>query len=457
MQTVKHAIVRPSRSLNLLSQREIAGLLRSEDNVFELFRQCALAVLNTGNEQDNAAQILDTHADFSITIIPESRGIKLEVRNAPASAFVGNRMIQGIQDHLFAVLRDIIYTHHKMSSGNRLDFSSGEGITDAVFRILRNASIVRPNLSPNLVVCWGGHSIQREEYDFTKLVGYELGLRHLDIATGCGMGAMKGPMKGAVIAHGKQQVRNGRYVGISEPGIIASESPNPTVNELVILPDIEKRLETFVRLAHCIVVFPGGAGTAEEILYLLGVLMHGENAGSPLPVIFAASESQADYFIAMDDFIRATLGENATRYYQVIIGSAEKVAQAAYKGIERVQRHRRKFQESYAFNWNLRIPYELQQPFEPTHENMAALKLHRQQSTSDLAHALRCVFSGIVAGNVKARGIQAVNEKGPFELHASTELLQQLDRLLSSFAGQGRMKLIGEYLPCYRIRSQSKS
>ena len=33
-------------------------------------------------------------------------------------------------------------------------------------------------------------------------------------------------------------------MGVSiEPGIIAAESPNPIVNELAILPDIEKRLD----------------------------------------------------------------------------------------------------------------------------------------------------------------------------------------------------------------------
>ena len=35
------------------------------------------------------------------------------------------------------------------------------------------------------------------------------------------------------------------------------------------MPDIEKRLEAFVRTAHGIVIFPGGVGTAEEILYIL--------------------------------------------------------------------------------------------------------------------------------------------------------------------------------------------
>lgn len=96
----------------------------------------------------------------------------------------------------------------------------------------------------------GGHSINTEEYKYTKKVGHELGLRSLDICTGCGPGVMKGPMKGATISHAKQRLTGGRYLGLTEPGIIAAEAPNPIVNELVILPDIEKRLEAFVRVGH---------------------------------------------------------------------------------------------------------------------------------------------------------------------------------------------------------------
>ncbi len=43
------------------------------------------------------------------------------------------------------------------------------------------------------------------------------------------------------------------------------------MNHLVIMPDIEKRLESFVRIGHGFIVFPGGVGTCEEILYLLGI------------------------------------------------------------------------------------------------------------------------------------------------------------------------------------------
>src|SRR5207249_7068090 len=123
-----------------------------------------------------------------------------------------------------------------------------------------------------------------------------------------GPGAMKGPMKGATIGHAKQRVEHGRYIGVTEPGIIAAEPPNPIVNQLVILPDIEKRLEAFVRLAHGIVVFPGGAGTAEEILYLVGLLLEPANRDQPFPVVFTGPGESAVYFDHIMSFIVATLG-----------------------------------------------------------------------------------------------------------------------------------------------------
>src|SRR5690606_26585833 len=164
----------------------------------------------------------------------------------------------------------------------------------------KHARILNPDIGPNLVVCWGGHSITRREYDYTKDVGYQLGLRGLDICTGCGPGAMKGPMKGAAVGHAKQRLHEARYLGLSEPGIIAAEPPNPMVSHLVVMPDIEKRLEAFLRLGHGIVVFLGGVGTAEEILYLLGVLLDPANRRLEMPVIFTGPEESVGYFRELD-------------------------------------------------------------------------------------------------------------------------------------------------------------
>lgn len=447
---ITYASIRPAHSLDLLSHREITTLLASNKKLYSLFRECALAILTAGTESDDSQWLTQTYSDFEIKIIPQSRGLKLELFNAPATAFVDGKMIQGIADNLFSALRDLVYTHHKLE--HEFDLNSSSGISDAVFRILRNAGIVQANKVPNLVVCWGGHSIDRIEYDYCKKVGYELGLRGLDIATGCGIGAMKGPMKGAVVGHGKQKNTHGRYIGITEPGIIASESPNPTVNRLVILPDIEKRLEAFVRLAHAIVVFPGGAGTAEEVMYLLGLLMHPDNSALPMPLVFAAPKEKADYFAQLDEFLVQTLGEQVRQYYRIMIAEPEQTARYLRSQIDAVKRHRRKTDESYAFNWQLKIPLALQTPFIPTHEAMAGLNLSTELEPHELVVQLRAAFSGIVAGNVKADGIKAVQQHGPYRLSGEAELMQKLDALLHAYAKQGRMKLHGEYQPCYQIR-----
>jgi len=321
-----------------------------------------------------------------------------------------------------------------------------------VFHVLRNARLLDFKARPNLVVCWGGHSIGNAEYKYTKKVGYELGLRGLDVCTGCGPGAMKGPMKGATIGHAKQRIQLGRYIGLTEPGIIAAEPPNPIVNHLVIMPDIEKRLEAFVRMAHGIVVFPGGAGTAEEILYLLGILLDPANRNQPLPVVLTGPAESAGYFEHLGRFITGTLGQEAMSRLNIIIDDPGAVARTLVDGVKSVREFRKKESDSYNFNWLLAVPEDFQHPFEVTHESMRALELHRDQPVHQLAANLRRAFSGIVTGNVKEYGIQAIEKLGPYELRGDASLMKLLDELLTAFVAQLRMKLPGStYRPCYRL------
>ena len=445
--------ISPAGRLDILSKREVQKLLDTgHGGLHKVFRDCSLAVLNCGNYMDDGKELLERYASFDISIIQRERGIKLDIRGAPVSAFVDNEMIKGIHEHLFAVLRDILYTANEIHNNPEFDLSTSEGITDSVFHILRNADVLKTQINPNLVVCWGGHSISREEYDYSKTVGYELGLRGMDIGTGCGPGAMKGPMKGATIGHAKQRIQEGRYLGISEPGIIAAESPNPIVNDLVILPDIEKRLEAFVRMAHGIIVFPGGAGTAEEILYILGILLHPDNANLPFPLIFTGPASAADYFAQIHQFIGITLGEQAQKRYKIIIDDPVAVAQEMQAGIKTVRAHRKSLSDAYYFNWSLKIDHAFQKPFIPTHENMHNLDLHKNQAPHELAANLRRAFSGIVAGNVKDQGIRAIEKYGHFEIRGDRSIMEPMDALLAAFVAQHRMKLPGKtYVPCYRI------
>lgn len=447
------ALISPIDQLNIMSKVEVARLLdSSQSGLYKLFRNCSLAVLNTGNDLDDGKELLERYKDFEISIVQQERGIKLAVKSAPANAFVDDKMIRGISEHLFTVLRDVIYTNDQINANPRFHLDTSEGITDAVFHMLRNANLLKPGLDPNLVVCWGGHSISRVEYEYTKEVGYQLGLRSLDICTGCGPGAMKGPMKGATIGHAKQRINNGRYIGITEPGIIAAEAPNPIVNQLTIMPDIEKRLEAFVRLGHGIIVFPGGAGTTEEILYILGILLHPDNKNIPFPLVFTGPEGSENYFAQIDRFIGDTLGAEAQSHYKIIVNNPERVAQEMKDGIKKVREFRKQSDDAYYFNWQLKISPNLQQPFIPTHENMRNLELHKNQPVDQLAANLRRAFSGIVAGNVKEEGICAIEKYGHFELHGDPEIMHPVDELLGSFARDNRMKLPGrEYIPCYKV------
>ncbi len=451
--TEKIIEVMPEGSLEVMSQHEVARLQTvSTGPQHEIFRRCALAVLNVGSRTDDAREVLETYSGFDVRIIQQERGIKLALTDPPVDAFVDGQMIRGIRELLFSVLRDVVYLGSEIDHSQQLDFSTSDGITNGVFYILRNAGVFRLPADPNLVICWGGHAIGRDEYEYTKEVGYQLGLRLLSVCTGCGDGAMKGPMKGATIAHAKQRVNDGRYIGLTEPDIIAAESPNPIVNQLVIMPDMEKRLEAFVRVAHGIVIFPGGVGTAEEILYLLGILLHPNNADVPVPVVMTGPESSRAYFAQIDQFIGAVLGPVAQQFYRIEIGDPQRVAQILAQKIGDVKVVRRQERDAFYFNWQLRVEPSFQQPFAATHDSMSALNLSKNQEVHDLAANLRKAFSGMVAGNIKEHGIRAIEEHGPFEISGDKEIMLHLDGLLSAFVQQQRMRLPGmTYQPCYRL------
>jgi len=447
------AVISPKGQMETLSQFEVGHILStSQGELAQVFRNCSLAVLNSGSALDDGKELMARYPDFSIEVIQRQRGIKLSLKSAPAIAFVDGELMTGINEHLFTVLRDVVYVHNKVVNSPRFNLGKSVDITNAVFHILRNAKILIPEMEPNLVVCWGGHSIGLEEYDYTKKVGYQMGLRNLDICTGCGPGAMKGPMKGATIGHAKQRSGVGRYMGVTEPGIIAAESPNPIVNKLVIMPDIEKRLEAFVRTGHGIVVFPGGAGTAEEILYILGILLHPDNAAVPFPLIFTGPKCAENYFKQINQFIVDTLGLEAQQRYKIIIDDPARVALEMKKGMKLVRKYRVQERDAFYYNWSLTIDEQFQKPFEPTHENMRNLVLNKDQDAHQLAANLRCAFSGVVAGNVKEEGIRAIEKHGHFELKGDKEIMEPMDALLTAFVEQQRMKLPGtKYVPCYKI------
>ena len=459
--------VNPVGTMRVLSATEVQRLEdTSSTGLYKIFRRCALAVLNCDNTIDDPNLIARLYRNFDIYIIQEHKGLVLEVINPPICAVVNSKLILGVKENLFSVLRDILYVSTHIANSRRYLLEQKTDVTydddDSkkvshisadtllVFEILRNANMFIQRETLSKVVCWGGHAIAGDEYNYAKKVGYQLGLRRLSIITGCGPGAMKAPMKGAVVAHCKQRF-NGRFIGLTEPGIIAAESPNAVVKELIIMPDIEKRLEAFVRLGHAIIIFPGGTGTCEEILYALSILLDPINDGIPFPIVMTGPAESADYFQQIDDFILNTLGEEATSKYKIIIDNPEKVADHIEKSVNSVYKFRKKRQDAYYFNWILKIHHDLQKTFYPSHKNMHDLDIDSDKPAYQKAATLRKLMSGIVAGNIKEEGMREIRKHGPYKIRSSGKQAKKIDRLLKAFIKQKRMKIQGDYKPCYQI------
>ena len=97
----------PTGVLNLLSKLEVDLLQASSSTErYKLFRNCVLAVLNVGSHTDSSSEIYDKYQDFDVKLIARERGIKIELDNPPETAFVDEKIITGIHEHIFSVIRD---------------------------------------------------------------------------------------------------------------------------------------------------------------------------------------------------------------------------------------------------------------------------------------------------------------------------------------------------------------
>ena len=249
-----------------------------------------------------------------------------------------------------------------------------------------------------------------------------MGLRGLDVCTGCGPGAMKGPMKGATIGHAKQRIEHGRYIGVTEPGIIAAEPPlNPIVNHQLRHPapisrSGSKPSHAWRTASSC---FPEARVRPKRSCTFHRHAPRPRQQGTAVsPSCSQAPRKAPPISTTSRVFIQARRwGTEATRRFTVIIDDPAEVARHMVRHMAVVREFRRRHNDSYNFNWLLsRSEPDFQRPFEVTHESMRALELSRAQPPHQLAANLRRAFSGIVTGNVKEYGIQAIEKYGPYEI-----------------------------------------
>src|SRR5690606_37385032 len=211
----------------------------------------------------------DGAADFYLTLDRVPEGV----------TFDGENVTKSQQDLIAEVIRDTILTPDLRPQ------ASPEEVSELIYTMVGRTGIFEVDEDHPRVrtFIWGGHSIPAPEYLFAKEVGYWDGLRGMELIIGSGGGIMKAPFVGASSGYRKQRLLDRKFIGFTEQGILAGEAPNTLLNTLCVFPDIEKRMEAFIRASHRGRVHPGGTGTMEEITTFLGMKIHPENDGLVYP------------------------------------------------------------------------------------------------------------------------------------------------------------------------------
>lgn len=74
--------ISPLGSMDMLSQLEVDMLKRTaSSDLYQLFRNCSLAVLNSGSQTDSSKELLSRYQNFDINVLRRERGVKLELIN----------------------------------------------------------------------------------------------------------------------------------------------------------------------------------------------------------------------------------------------------------------------------------------------------------------------------------------------------------------------------------------
>ena len=153
--------INPVGSMDLLSQLEVDRLKQTaSSDIYQLFRNCSLAVLNSGSHTDSSKEILERFKSFDIHVIRRERGVKLELFNAPEHAFVDGEIIRGIQEHLFSVLRDILYVSTQLESNRLVNLTNSTTKGIIHFFVSSKVTVNALNLDLAVVIhqsCDGAH------------------------------------------------------------------------------------------------------------------------------------------------------------------------------------------------------------------------------------------------------------------------------------------------------------
>lgn len=407
------------------------------------FRETVAALIDIHKEDnDDKRELREKFSAMEITVRRTDHGLVLRCTGVPPGSLLNGDLPARQKRQICQAVRDFVMEPA---------FPEATDPSAAISRYVRSFVARTPLLDqaprPRTFV-WGGHAVSREEYDFAKETGYWDALGNgTEFITGCGPGVMKAPFKGSLVAYGKQDYHkrgiHRDYIGFSERGIIAAEAPNGIISELVIFPDVEKRMEAFIRASHRGRIHPGGAGTVEEMLTFLGVKAHPANAEAVYPFDLVERPG-GDYAERVTAWLRTCFGDALDGLMHVHVGGPRSYAEYVHDSADAID-------TAQLWNEHLYVPTEIQTPFRVTFDNLEALDLSRDQSPFDLLVNLRRFFSSLVHLAVKYPDEEEAWGGELPRIYGDRDILEATDALIRWFAANGRMKLHGEYRRPYRI------
>ncbi|WP_419779419.1 PpnN family nucleotide 5'-monophosphate nucleosidase [Maridesulfovibrio sp.] len=421
-------------------ERLVQGLADPKNRMVEIIG----ALINVHkNDVCDTREIRVKFKDMQIEVVPSNGDVNLHCSRVPRDClYDGRNVIWQSIEHISAVIRDIIFAP-KFDCG--IDCCRSTNIK----KFVEHSGLMYRGERGLVMFTWGGHQVPMDEYNFAKELGYwtALFMPDMENITGCGVGVMKAPFKGAQVAYGKQNTfeRFGHrdFIGFSEKKILAAEAPNELVTQLLTFPTIEERMEAFIRASHRGKVHPGGAGTVEEILTMLALLSMPDNKGIPYEFDLV-EQGGGVYFKELVDYLNICFGDELDGLYNVHVGTAR--AYANYVAYQSQHLNTR-----YLWNDDLVFEPRIQEPFAVTFESMEGLDLSRDQEPFSLLINLRRFFSAVVHLTVKDPDmLDSWGDNTPL-IKGDKKILDATDQLVRKLAQQGRIHPSKNNKPAYRI------
>lgn len=428
------------------THREARVVQRGLDNGGHRLIEIVGALINIHKaDYSDTRAVREKFSHMTAEVAREGGEYYLRLGNVPSDVlYDGKNVIWQSIEQVSSAIRDILFAPKEPGPD-----ATSEERSHFVKKFAEHAGLLYRGERGLVVFTWGGHRIPRDEYEYAKQVGYWLALHLPDMEniTGCGEGIMKAPFKGAQVAYGKQRSfeRFGRrdFIGLTERNILAAEAPNELVNRLVVYPNIEQRMEAFIRASHRGRAHPGGPGTIEEIMTMLSLLCLPANQDIPYEFDLVEKED-SPYFQELDAYLKTCFGDALDNLYSVHRGSPRSYARY-------VAETTRQLPMRYLWNDNLTFDTRIQEPFEVSFESMEGLDLSRNQEPFSLLINLRRFFSAIVHLSVKDPDM--LDEWGDDRplIRGDKAIVRATDELARKLEAQGRIHPEKKYATPYRV------